>query len=67
MQPKSIFASKTFWFNTITGIVAVVGTLTHSFQFTGHVAEIFTGILSVGNIILRFLTTQPIAAGTSVK
>lgn len=54
---KPWYLSKTLWFNVIAAVVAVVGDVTKTFTFTGQTATIFAGILSVGNIILRFLTT----------
>jgi len=62
---KPFWQSKTLWFNVITVIVAVVGDLTKTFNFTGTTAEIFAGVLSVGNILLRLLTSTSLTTGTT--
>lgn len=59
---KPWYASKTLWFNVITVIIAVVGDLTKAFTFSGVTAEIFAGILSVGNILLRLITNTALTA-----
>lgn len=59
---KPWYLSKTLWFNVLTALVAIAGSLTNAFTFTGNVAAIFTGILTVGNVILRLLTTTAIIA-----
>lgn len=61
---KPWYTSKTLWFNIVTVIVAVVGDVTKAFTFTGQTAEIFAGVLSVGNIILRFLTNSALTSGS---
>ena len=52
-----IFKSKMFWFNFITGTITVVD------AFTGKVipTELSATIVMVGNVILRLITTKPIA------
>lgn len=59
---KPWWQSKTLYFNVITVIVAVVGDLTKAFTFNGTTAEIFAGILSVGNILLRLITNTALTA-----
>lgn len=59
---KSIFQSKTFW----TNIVALCVSLTMAFGIdlgldTEAQTAIVGGILSVVNIALRFVTTQPVS------
>lgn len=57
MPKKKWFASKTLWFNIITGIVAVTGAITPLSIIS---APVMLGISVVGNAILRLLTTKPI-------
>lgn len=47
--------SKTFWFNAITGTLAVVNAL------NGIIPNEYAGaIVAVGNIALRFMTSKPL-------
>lgn len=50
---KSLFASKTFWFNILTAVVDLTGVL----PLPQGVA---TTIASVGNIALRTITSDPV-------
>lgn len=50
---KSLFASKTFWFNVITAAVELSGVL----PVPPGVAATVVG---VGNVIIRLLTGQPV-------
>ena len=56
---KSIWASKTFWFNTVSLIITVVGELTNAFP-TGVVAKYGAYVITIGNIILRLVTNTGI-------
>ena len=59
METKSIWQSKTFWVNIIS-IVAILGA-TYGFDIdTETQAMLATTVLAVINIILRFVTKQPI-------
>lgn len=51
---KSLFASRTFWFNVAAAAVEVSGAVPLA---PGTAAT----IMAVGNIALRLLTNQPIA------
>lgn len=53
---KSVFASKTFWFNTISTAVAV-GSGSFGFNLPPKVA---VPVVTIGNILLRLLTKQPV-------
>lgn len=58
---KSPLASKTIWFNAL----AVALMVAHSFGFgefepSAEATEIATAIIAAANIVLRFVTTQPI-------
>jgi len=53
---KSIFASKTLWFNLFGGLVALVP------DVATKIPEPWGAlVLVVGNILLRYVTTQPVA------
>jgi hypothetical protein len=49
---KSLFASKTFWFNVVTAAVELTGVLPVP-------AGVSTAVVGVGNIVLRLLTNKP--------
>jgi hypothetical protein len=49
---KSIFASKTFWFNVATALVTYGGYLPPKYAAI---------VLPLGNIALRFLTDAPVS------
>jgi hypothetical protein len=55
---KSILTSKTFWVNTLGGIVAGAG-LAQGY-IPPEYAPVVVAIGSIANILLRFLTSQPI-------
>ena len=61
MQTKSIFSSKTFWFNALAFVGAVAG----AFGFTGELAPdlqpFVVPAVTLINIVLRYLTKQPVA------
>ena len=54
---KSLFKSKTFWFNVLTGVGAIVGAgvLPPSLMLYAPT------IMAVVNIGLRWVTTQPVS------
>jgi hypothetical protein len=60
MEAKKWYLSKTFWFNVIAIVVMVLG----SFGYTGEVPEewaaIVPAIIAIVNLILRFVTKQPV-------
>ena len=61
MKAKSIFSSKTFWFNALALVVAVSG----AYGFTGELGEglkpFVVPIVTLLNIALRYVTKQPVA------
>lgn len=58
---KAFYTSKTFWFNALTVIVAVAAYFGFGdFNPNGDTVELGAVIVAVINIILRFVTTQPI-------
>ena len=61
MDTKSLFVSKTFWFNVV-GLVAAVGS---AFGLDLGMdeetkAQVVGGIMAVGNIVLRLVTKEPV-------
>jgi hypothetical protein len=57
MGTKAWYMSKTIWVN----VLALIGSLLVAFNFDpGRWAEISATVLAVANIILRFLTDEPI-------
>ena len=56
---KKWYESKTVWFNVLGLIIAAAGELTNAFP-SGQVAKISAFVLTIGNIILRLMTTKPI-------
>lgn len=57
---KKWYQSKTFWFNAITIAVGVIGELSQLFPVSQH-PKLYVSVMGVGNIILRYLTKEPIA------
>lgn len=62
---KNFWQSKTLWFNFLTALVAIIGEVTNTIPLGAGTMKIFGVILTVGNILLRFVTTQGI--GTPIK
>ena len=59
---KKWYESKTMWFNIIGLVVAAAGEFTNAFP-AGQVAKIAGFVLTIGNIILRLLSTTTINTG----
>lgn len=57
---KKWYTSKTIWFNIITTALGIIAELSNTFPVSDH-PKLWISIVAVGNIILRFLTTEPIA------
>jgi hypothetical protein len=59
---KSLFASKTFWANAITLVAGVVGYVAGQawIQDNASVLAVLVAVQGAMNIVLRFVTTQPI-------
>lgn len=66
---KPIWASKTFWFNLVTMVLAALGTLQTAVaalpfvtpKVAASVATACVVVNAVGNIILRLVSTQPVS------
>jgi len=58
---KKWYTSKTIWFNVISTILGIVAELSNTFPVSDH-PKLWISIVAVGNIILRFLTTEPITS-----
>jgi hypothetical protein len=56
---KKWYTSKTIWLNIIGLVIAAAGELSNAFP-AGQVAKVMGFVLTIGNIILRLITTQPI-------
>lgn len=61
MDPKSFLLSKTFWLNLITLAVLAINWVTGSGLVAPQVAEILATVVAGLNILLRFITDQPIS------
>lgn len=59
-NPKHWYQSKTVIFNVVSGIVAIAGSLSTGGDIPPNVQNIFATIVTVGNVILRFVTKEPI-------
>lgn len=57
---KSIFASKTAWFNVIMGVVTLVGQQFPALSFLND-PNVIIGITTIGNLLLRLITKEPVA------
>lgn len=69
METKSILNSKTFWFNLVAGLVAIsayvdpelLTAMGFSADVQPKVLKLVGAAVAAGNVLLRFLTGQPVA------
>lgn len=62
MNAKPWYASRTLWFNIVSLVVAVAGVLLDpQLALSPAVMTTLTVVITVGNMVLRALTNQPIA------
>ena len=64
MEPKSLFASKTFWFNAVL-VVGEILQLVLSLNILPPGTAVLIG--GIGNIVLRRLTNQPVVVSTALS
>ncbi len=58
---KNFWKSKTFWFNLLALLLAVAASQGYgAFTPDAQVGEYATVIITLMNIVLRFMTTQPV-------
>lgn len=58
---KKWYQSKTLWFNVVMAVLDVVNGV---YGVVNIPAELKVYVLVIGNVALRFLTTQPVEGGT---
>ena len=62
---KKFYASKTFWFNTLAFVLAVGIPVLGQYGYTGElsadVGVFVVPAIALVNLVLRFLTKEPIA------
>jgi len=58
---KSWVGSKTIWFNVLALLATIVGEVTKVFSLDENTLKIIALVFALGNIILRFNTTEPIS------
>lgn len=62
MNAKSILTSKTFWFNVISGSIGIAGIVMNSPLASNPKVQLGgTLFVSIGNLILRAITNQPVS------
>jgi len=67
-MPKEWYKSKVFWFNVLALIVMLAGAFGFGeFQPDEQWVEVGAVLISVINLVLRFLTQQPLARASTVR
>ena len=57
MDSKSLFTSRTFWFNVVMGLLAILQT---EGVFELLPESVVAGGIAAGNVVIRILTKQPV-------
>ncbi len=60
MDSKPFWRSKTFWLNLVTFLIGLFGYLSQQPWMSQQAIELFLTAIGALNILLRFLTDQPI-------
>lgn len=61
MVGKEFWKSKTFWFNVLSLLVLVAGAFGfNEFEASPEVGQIALVIVTIVNLVLRFVTKEPI-------
>lgn len=60
MMDKKIWQSKTFWANVVALVAALLPPVRDLLTQMGWSTEIVVSLIAVVNIVLRFVTKQPI-------
>lgn len=63
MDPKPFWESRTFWANALVALSAILLLATQQFELSERVLEWLLFASGVTNILLRFVTSQPITTG----
>lgn len=63
---KSIFASKTAWFNVLMGVVALLGANFPPLAFLND-PSVIVGVTTIGNLILRMITKEAVTVLPTAK
>lgn len=59
-ENKKWFHSKTIWFNIVSGIVTIAASLQSDGGLSPQLASIMASVVTIGNVVLRFITEKPI-------
>lgn len=61
-QTKKWHKSKTLWFNALSGLFLLLDQLIPAMGYLlgPQALQIYTGIVTAGNIVLRYFTKEPI-------
>lgn len=61
MNAKTLWESKTFWFNILGLLATVAAAFGLDLGLSDEVkAQIVGGVMAVGNIVLRLVTSKPV-------
>jgi hypothetical protein len=60
-EPKSLFKSRTFWFNALVGVLAILSADNVVKVIPTRYAPSVSAVVAGVNIILRLYTTEPVS------
>lgn len=60
VENKSIWKSKTLWFNLISFVVLIVSAIAIPGLFNEKIVVVLGSVVTIGNGLLRMITIQPI-------